>query len=55
VGETPGVALLRCAKAPSSITLDNDAIKDFEYSEKEKLLWVRFGNNAQPHTLSLQF
>jgi hypothetical protein len=55
VGETPGVALFRCAKAPSSIALDNDAIKDFEYSEKEKLLWVRFSNNAQPHTLSVQF
>jgi hypothetical protein len=55
VGETPGMVLFQCAKAPNSITLDNDPIKDFEYSEKEKLLWVRFSNNAQPHSLSLRF
>ena len=55
VGETPGTVLFQCAKAPNAITLDGDVIKDFEYSEKDKLLWVRFGNTAQPRTLSLQF
>jgi hypothetical protein len=55
VGETPGTVLFQCAKAPNAITLDGDAIKDFEYSKKDKLLWVRFGNTAQSRALSLQF
>ena len=55
VGETPGTVLFQCAKAPKAITLDGEAIKDFEYSKKDKLLRVRFGNTAQPRTLSLQF
>jgi hypothetical protein len=55
VGETPGMVLLQCVKAPQSITLDGEALKDFNYSEKDKLLWIRFANNAQPRTLSLSF
>jgi hypothetical protein len=35
--------------------LDGEAIKDFEYADKDKLLWVRFDNIAQPRTLSVQF
>jgi hypothetical protein len=55
VGETPGAVLVQCGKAPNAITLDGDAVKDFEYSEKDKLLWVRYGNTAQPRTLSIRF
>ena len=55
VGDTPGVVLLECAKAPHSLTLDGQAVKDFNYSEKDKLLWIRFTNNAQARTLSLLF
>jgi hypothetical protein len=55
VGDTPGVVLLRCARPPGSIQLDGETIKDFEYSKKEKLLWIHFTNNAQPRTLSVLF
>jgi hypothetical protein len=55
VGETPGVLLMQCAKAPQSVTLGGETLKDFDYSEKDKLLWIRFTNNAQPRTLSLLF
>ena len=55
IGETPGVVLMQCAKAPESITLDGEAVKDFDYSAKDKLLWIRFANNAQSRTLLLSF
>jgi hypothetical protein len=55
VGETPGVVLMQCAKAPQSVTLGGETLKDFDYSEKDKLLWIRFTNNAQLRTLSLLF
>jgi hypothetical protein len=55
VGETPGVVLMQCAKSPQAITLDGEALKDFDYSARDKLLWIRFANSAQPRTLSLSF
>jgi hypothetical protein len=55
VGGTPGLVLFQSAKAPTSVTLDNEPIKDFEYAAKDKLLWVRFANTAQPQTLSLGY
>jgi hypothetical protein len=55
VGGTPALVLFHSPKAPQTITLDAELIKDFEYSAKDKLLWVRFDNSSQPRTLSLQF
>jgi hypothetical protein len=55
VGDTPCVVLLQCSKSPKSITLGGETVKDFDYSEKDKLLWIRFTNNAQPRALSLLF
>jgi hypothetical protein len=55
VGETPGLVLMQCAEAPQTITLDGEALKDFSYSEKDKLLWIRFENKAAPRTLALSF
>jgi hypothetical protein len=55
VGDTPAVVLLRSSRPPRSITLDKDAISDFDYSAKDGLLWVRFTNESRPRTLSIQF
>jgi len=55
VGDTPAVVLLRSSRPPRSITLDKDAINDFDYSAKDGLLWVRFTNQSRPRTLSIQF
>ena len=56
VGETPAVVLLQGVKAsPHAITLDGEAVKDIEYSGKDNLLWVRFGNEAKLRVLSLEF
>jgi len=55
VGDTPGVVLLLCPKAPRSLTLDGETVKDFEYSEKDKLLWIHFTNNAHSRTVTALF
>jgi hypothetical protein len=56
VGETPAVILLQGAKArPRSITLDGEPVKDVNYSGKDKLLWVRFANEARPRVLAVGF
>ena len=55
VGDTPALVLLRASKAPRAITLDNETVKDFDYSAADKLLRVRFHNEARPRTLSIQF
>ena len=55
VGDTPGVVLLRSSRPARSITLDKDAVTDFDYSAKDGLLWVRFTNESRPRTLSIQF
>lgn len=55
VGETPAVVLLRSSRPPVSITLDKETVSDFDYSRKDRLLWVRFTNESRPRTLSIQF
>jgi hypothetical protein len=55
VGETPAVVLMRSATPPGSITLENVAVKEFDYSAKGGLLWIRFMNEARPRTLSIEF
>ncbi len=54
VGETPAIMLLESPKAPSSVTLDGKNLP-FEYSARERLLWIRFENAAQPQELSVRF
>ena len=55
VEESPAVLLFRTAAAPASITLDGEAVKDFEFSETDKLLWLRFTNTSQPRKLVVNF
>ncbi len=55
VGETPATMLLRVQTEPRSITLGSDPIKDFEYSAKDKLLWIHFTNESHPRTLTVRF
>jgi hypothetical protein len=52
---TPAIMLLESALAPRAITLDAKALTTFEYSAKDRLLWIHFENKAQPQELSVQF
>jgi hypothetical protein len=55
VGDTPAVALLGTAKAPVAVTLDGEKLTTFEYSEKERLLWIHFENSIAPRELTVQY
>jgi hypothetical protein len=52
---TPAILLLETAKAPTAVTLDGKNLTTFEYSAKDKLLWLHFENTAAPRELSIQF
>ena len=55
VVNTPGIVLLRAEKRPARVTLAGKEISSVEFSEVEKLLWIRFQNEASPRELSLAF
>lgn len=55
VGETPAILLIQAGKPPLSVTLDNEPVKDFNYSAADKLLWIRFPNETHPRAISVQF
>jgi hypothetical protein len=55
VSDTPGLVLLRAAKAPRSVILAGNALDTFKYSAGEGLLWIRFRNEARPRELDVQF
>ena len=55
VGDTPAVILIHAPKPPSAIKLNGQVLQDFEYSSADKLLWVRFANEAAPRELEVRF
>ena len=55
VDETPAVMLLESAQAPASVTLDGNSQTKFEYSAKDKLLWIHFENKAAPRELVVRY
>ena len=55
VGETPAIMLLESGKAPRAVTLDGKNVTTFEYSAKERLLWVHFENDVVPRELTVQY
>ncbi len=55
VSETPAVLLLNLAEPPKSVTLAGQPLKSFEYSAKEKLLWIHFQNESAPRELTVEF
>jgi hypothetical protein len=55
VGETPAVLLLESVRAPRAVALAGKNLTDFSYSAKEKLLWIRFQNEASPRELVVQY
>jgi len=55
VEQTPAIMLLESPKAPTSVTLDGNPLTTFEYSAKDKLLWVHFENLAHRQNVSINF
>ncbi len=55
VGETPAIMLLESTRAPASVTLDGKSLATFEYSARERLLWIHFENEAAPRELVVHY
>ena len=54
VANTPAIVLMACPTAPLSIQLDGHAITDFNYIVGDKLLYIRFSNEARPRVLTIK-
>jgi len=55
IADTPAIILVRASQRPHSVTLAGKAIESFEYSTAEKLLWIRFPNEAKQRELVVTF
>jgi hypothetical protein len=55
VANTPAIVLLHSPAEPRVITLEGRPMTDFTWSATEKLLWVRFMNQAAPRELAIQY
>lgn len=55
VARTPTVILLSTTKAPKSVGLEGQPLSAVEFSEAEKLCWIRFENEARPRTLQINW
>jgi len=55
VGETTAIVLISTAKPPRSIQLDQQTLESYAYDADEKLLRVRFPNEAWPRNLVVEF
>jgi len=55
VANTPAVLLLRAPATPRSVTLAGQPLQSFHYSPEDRLLWIRFTNEATPRELVLGF
>ena len=40
---------------PRRVLLGDQSLESFEYSAKEKLLWIRFENDTSPRSLTVEF
>jgi hypothetical protein len=55
VVNTPAVVLLRAPAVPRSVTLAAQPLQSIHYSPEDRLMWVRFTNEATPRELEIEF
>lgn len=55
VGGTPAIVLIASAKAPRAVRLDGQAMVTHDYDPAERLLRIRFPNEARPRVLAVEF
>ena len=55
VAETPAVLLFQSSQAPKSVMLDGQPVEQTKFSMTDRLLWIRFTNEARPRRLELTF
>jgi len=55
IADTPAIILVKASQPPYSVTLAGKVVESFEYSAAEKLLWIRFPNEARQRGLVVTF
>jgi hypothetical protein len=55
VVNTPAVVLVQTPTAPRSVKLAGQPLETFKHASGERLLWIRFVNEARPRELAIQF
>ncbi|HZM01797.1 MAG TPA: hypothetical protein VFC44_02135 [Candidatus Saccharimonadales bacterium] len=55
VGHTPAVLLVQAPTAPRSVTLDGQVVTNTVYSSGDKLLWIRFDNDARSRPMVINY
>ena len=55
IGNTPAIMLLGLNKPPRGVTLDGKNLTTFEYSARDRLLWIHFENDVVPRLLAVQY
>jgi hypothetical protein len=55
IANTQAIVLLRSDKEPARVALDGKDLSSIEFSAADKLLWIRFPNEAAPRKLSVDY
>jgi len=56
IADTPAIVLVAGAKkAPESVTLAGQKVETFEYSNVDRLLWIKFRHESKPRELVMRF
>jgi hypothetical protein len=55
VGDTQAIVVLSASKAPRNVTLDGNPVGSTTFAAEEKLLYLRFANEARPRKLVIEF
>ncbi|HAM70310.1 MAG TPA: hypothetical protein DCM86_01540 [Verrucomicrobiales bacterium] len=55
VGGTPGILLISTPRPPKQVRLEDHPVESFTYEAAERLLRVRFPNEARPRLLEVSF
>ena len=55
VGNTPAILLISTGSAPRSVQLEQQPLTYYTYDAAEKLLYVRFPNEARPRDVVVKF
>ncbi|HEY6228875.1 MAG TPA: hypothetical protein VI282_17275, partial [Verrucomicrobiae bacterium] len=54
IANTEAVVLMRAKKKPARVTLGGNEISAVEFSDSDKLLWMKFTNEATPRVLTVE-
>ena len=54
VAGTPAIVLASLQRKPARVLLEGKVLESWEYSDPDRLLWVRFANESRPRELTVE-